>query len=250
MYEMGGSMGNLLDKVAIVTGAAGGMGRSISAALAQEGATVVSVDLAGDDCFHANVGTDEGNRAMIQHALDRYGRFDILVLNAGVQFMAPLAEFPEAEWDRLMNVMAKGPFLAIRAAWAALTARPGGRVIVVASTSSLIGSSHKVAYVAAKHAVLGVVRTAALEGAQFGLTVNAVAPGWVHTGMVEDQLRDQARYFDGTPDQILARMAADQPDGRFIEPAEVAAAVVFLATPAASGVNGALLPVDRGAIVG
>lgn len=243
-------MALLTDKIAVVTGAAGGIGRAIRAALEREGATVVPVDLAGDDCFHADVGTDLGNCQMIDHALSRYGRLDLLVLSAGVQFMAPIAEFPEEQWDRLMNVMAKGPFLAIRAAWPALTARPGGRIILIASTSSLIGSRYKIAYVAAKHAALGVVRVAALEGAQFGLTANAVGPGWVRTGMAEGQLDDHVRFFGGTRDDALAQMAADQPDGSFIEPEEVAETILFLASPAASGISGVLLPVDRGAISG
>lgn len=243
-------MAILTGKIAIVTGANGGMGRAIRAALEEEGATVVPVDLAGEDCFLADVGTDAGNRAMVEHALDTHGCLDLLVLTAGLQYMAPLAEFPEAQWDRLMNVMAKGPFLAIRAAWPALTARPGSRVVVIASTSSLIAGRYKVAYIAAKHAVLGVVRVAALEGAPFGLTVNAVAPGWVHTGMVEGQLDDQARYFGGTREEVLAGMAEDQPGGRFIAPEEVAAAVLFLASPTASGINGVLLPVDLGASAG
>jgi 3-hydroxybutyrate dehydrogenase len=241
---------SLAGKIAIVTGAAGGMGRVIRGALEREGATVVPVDLAGDDCLLADVGTEAGNRQMVEHALARHGRLDLLVLTAGVQFMAPLADFPEEEWDRLLNVMAKGPYLAMRAAWPALTAHPGGRIVVVASTSSLFGGSHKLAYVAAKHAVLGVVRVAAIEGAPFGLTINAVGPGWVHTGMVDGQLDDHVRFFGGSREEALARMAADQPDGRFIDPAEVAAAVVFLASPAASGINGVLLPVDRGASAG
>ena len=243
-------MAILTGKVAIVTGAGGGMGRAIHEALAREGATVVPVDLSGEGYVHADVGTETGNREMIAEALARHGRIDILVLNAGVQYMAPLAEFPEAEWDRLMNVMAKGPFLAMQAAWPHLTDVPGKRVIVTASTSSLVGARYKAAYVAAKHAVLGVVRTAALEGASFGLTVNAVAPGWVHTGMVDGQLDDQRRYLGGTREELLAAMAADQPGGRFVAPEEVAAAVVFLASPAASGINGVLLPVDLGAIAG
>lgn len=240
-------MSMLEGKIAIVTGAAGGMGRAIRQALEREGATVIPVDLTGEGCLLVDVGTAVGNRQMIDHAVAAYGGLDILVLNAGVQYMAPLAEFPEEQWDRLMNVMAKGPFLAMQAAWPLLIDQPGKRVVVTASTSALGGGPHKVAYTAAKHAVLGVVRTAALEGAQYGLTVNAIAPGWVHTGMVEGQLADQVRYFGGTREAILAIMAADQPGGRFITPEEIAATVVFLASPAASGINGVLLPVDLGA---
>jgi 3-hydroxybutyrate dehydrogenase len=240
-------MGILTGKVAIVTGAAGGMGRAIWEALEQEEAAVVPVDLAGEGCFAADVGSKAGNRAMIDHALERHGRLDVLVLNAGVQFMAPLAEFPEEQWDRLLNVMAKGPFLAIQAAWPHLTDEPGKRVIVTSSTAALGGGEYKVAYTAAKWAVTGVVKTAAREGAALGLTVNAVAPGWTHTGMVDGQLEDQMKYYGRTREEVLAGMAADQPAGRFVGAEEVAAAVLFLAGPGASGINGVLLPVDLGA---
>ena len=151
-------------QVAIVTGAAGGLGRAIRTVLGREGASVLAVDIEGDDCVHLDVGTDSGNRQMVELALEQNGRLDVLILNAGVQYMAPLPEFPAEEWDRLMNVMAKGPYLAIKHAWTALTERPGGRIIVTASGSSFIAEKYKAAYVAAKHAVAGLVKVAALEG--------------------------------------------------------------------------------------
>lgn len=237
-------------RVAVVTGAAGGIGSAIVAALRRDGYAVLPVDLAGDDNFRADIATADGNRAMVEHALDRYGRLDVLVLNAGLQFMAPIPEFPEAEWDRLFAVMAKGPFLAMQAAWAALTSRPGSRIVVTASLSGLAGDRYKAAYVAAKHAVVGLVKVAALEAADHGMTVNAVAPGWVHTPLVDRQLADQARLRGLPPDEILREMANAQPGGRFVEPAEVASVVAFLAGPAASGVNGVCLPVDLGSFAG
>ncbi len=237
-------------RVAVVTGAAGGIGSAIVAALRRDGFAVVPVDLAGGGCFSADIATADGNRALVAHALERHGRLDVLVLNAGLQFMAPIPEFPEAEWDRLFAVMAKGPFLAMQAAWAALAARPGSRIVVTASLSGLAGDRYKSAYVAAKHAVVGLVKVAALEAADHAMTVNAVAPGWVHTPLVDRQLADQARLRGLPPEVILREMAAAQPGGRFVEPAEVAAVVAFLASPAASGVNGVCLPVDLGSFAG
>jgi len=171
----GGPGGPLTGRVAVVTGAAGGLGSATVQALRRAGATVVPVDAHGDDCLIADVATAEGNRAMVEAALQRHDRLDILVLNAGAQAMNPIASYPEADWDRLMNLMAKGPFLAMKFAWPHLTRQGSGRIIVTASTVSLQGAPYKAAYVAAKHAVLGLVKVAALEGAAAGLTANAAA---------------------------------------------------------------------------
>ena len=236
-------------RVAVVTGAAGGLGRAICDVFRREGAHVVAVDLAGDGCEHLDVGTGAGTSRMVELALERHGRLDALILNAGVQFMAPLPEFPEEQWDRLMAVMAKGPFLAIRHAWPALTERPGGRIVVTASGSSFIGEKYKAAYVAAKHAVAGLVKVAALEGAAQGLTANAVAPGWMMTGIVERQMEDQVRLNRRPREEIVASWLARSPVDRAVDPNEVAETIAFLASSRASGINGAVVPVDLGLLV-
>ena len=240
----------LLDgRVALVTGAAGGLGQAICDVFRREGATVVAVDITGEACDHFDVGTNDGTRAMVDLALERHGRLDALILNAGVQSMAPLSEFPEEQWDRLMDVMAKGPFLAIKHAWPTLTARKGGRIVVTASGSSFIGEKYKAAYVAAKHAVAGLVKVAALEGAAAGLTANAVAPGWMMTSLVEGQMADQTRLHHRPADEIVAAWIGRSPAERALDPAEVAEAIAFLASERASGINGAVLPVDLGLLV-
>jgi len=233
-------------RTAIVTGAAGGLGRAICEVLAREGACVVRVDMAGDDCLHLDVGSADGNRAMVEAALELHGRLDVLVLNAGVQHMAPLPEFPEEQWDRLMDVMAKGPFLAIKHAWPHLTRRPGGRIVVTASGSSFIAEKYKAAYVSAKHAVAGLVKVAALEGGPLGLTANAVAPGWMMTQLIEGQMADQVRLHGRPREEILASWMAQSPVERPVETAEVAETIAFLASERASGINGAIVPVDLG----
>ena len=154
---------------------------------------------------------------MVDLALERHGRLDILVLNAGAQAMNPIASYSEADWDRLMNLMVKGPFLAMKFAWPHLTRQPGGRIIVTSSTVGLEGAPYKAAYVAAKHAVLGLVKVAALEGAAAGLTANAVAPGWMHTPLAENQIRDHMRLRGISRDEVIASMAAEQPARRFVE---------------------------------
>ncbi len=235
-------------RVAIVTGAAGGLGSAICDVLEREGATLVRVDLAGDGCDHLDVGSEDGCRRMVELALERHGRLDTLVLNAGSQFMSPLSEFPTEQWDRLLGIMLTGPFLSIKHAWSALTERPGGRIIVTASTSSLVGEAYKPAYVSAKHGVAGLVKVAALEGAKLGLTANAVAPGWMWTGMAEGQIDDQARLHGLTREQVLGSMDQNNPAGRMIEPSEVAEVVAFLAGERASAVSGIVIPVDLGSM--
>lgn len=230
--------------MAVVTGAAGGLGRAVCELLEREGATVIGVDLTGDGCEHLDAASDDGCRAMVDIALERYGRLDTLVLNAGAQFMAPLAQFPNDQWDRLLGVMLTGPFLAIKHAWAPLTERPGGRIIVTASSSALVGEVFKPAYVSAKHGVAGLVKVAALEGARLGLTANAVAPGWMWTGMAEGQIDDQARLHGRTREEVLASMDKNNPAGRMIEPREVAEVIAFLAGDRASAVSGTVIPVD------
>ncbi|MGZ4480932.1 MAG: SDR family NAD(P)-dependent oxidoreductase [Gaiellales bacterium] len=234
----------LEDRVAVVTGAAGGLGQAICRVLAREGAQMVKVDLVGEGCDHLDVATEEGARRMLELAQARHGRLDVLILNAGAQFMAPLPEFPLNEWERLLGVLLTGPFLAIKHAWEALTRQPGGRIIVTASTSSLAGEAFKPAYVSAKHGVAGLVKVAALEGARFGLTVNAVAPGWMWTPMAEHQVDDQARLHGLSRDEVLDSMRSHNPAGRMVEPDEVAEVIAFLASNRASGVSGAVIPVD------
>jgi len=246
----GGPGGSLSGRVAILTGAAGGLGTATWQALRRAGAAVVPVDVHGDDCLIADVATAEGNRAMVDLALERHGRLDILVLNAGAQAMNPIASYSEADWDRLMNLMVKGPFLAMKFAWPHLTRRPGGRIIVTASTVSLEGAPYKAAYVAAKHGVLGLVRVAALEGAAAGLTANAVAPGWMRTPLAENQIRDHMRLRGISRDEVIADMAAEQPARRFVETAEVAGLITFLAGEGGSAINGACIPADTGTLAG
>ncbi|MET4121942.1 3-hydroxybutyrate dehydrogenase [Bradyrhizobium sp. JR1.5] len=234
---------SLQGRVALVTGATGGLGQAIVSELRHRGADVHGVDIAGEGVFHADLSTASGNREMVRHVLALAGRLDILVLNAGSQFVSPIDQFPDEEWDRLRALMLDGPFFAMKEAWSALTKPPGGRVVVTASTSSFLGAPGKAAYTAAKHGVLGLVRVAALEGSLHGLTVNAVAPGWMDTGMMRSQLEIQAASMGVSIDEVIARFRAAQPAKRFVEVREVAATVGFLASPEASGVNGVCVPI-------
>lgn len=241
---------SLKGRVALVTGAGKGLGQAIVTELRERGAEVYGVDIAGDNVFHADLSTQEGNQSMVSHVLEKSGRLDILVLNAGCQFVAPLPEFPDAEWNRLRSVMLDGPFFALKAAWNALTKSSAGRVIVTASVSSYRGTRGKPAYSAAKHGVLGLVRSAALEGAAHGLTVNAVAPGWMDTELMRGQLEGAAVTRGVTTDEVRAQFRAWQPGNRFVEVREVAATIGFLASSDASAISGVCLPIDLGATAG
>lgn len=237
--------GELAGRVAVVTGAAGGLGAAVCEILAREGASVVPVDLQGDGCFACDVGTEAGNRAMIAEAVRRHGRLDTLVLNAGLQYMAPIDEFPEEEWDRLFDVLVKGPHLGIKAAWAHLTEQSGGRIVVTASALSVVGEQYKAAYVAAKHAVVGLVKVAALEGGRLGLCANAVAPGLMWTGLMENQLDAHVRLRKLTREEVIRSIEESQPV-RAVETTEVAELIAFLASDRASGISGTCIPVDLG----
>ena len=239
---------SLEGRVAVVTGADGTLGRAIRTEFEADGATVFGVDVRGDDCFHADLSGPEGNHAAVAAALDDHGRIDILVLNAGVQHMAPLVDFDLEQWNRLIAVMLTGPFLAMRAAWPHLTREPGGRILVTASTSSFEAEPYKSAYVAAKHGVLGLVKVAALEGAVHGLTANAVAPSWMRTPLGENQVADRVRLLGLSPEDVIAELVDQHAAKRFVEPSEVAAALAFLGSSRASGITGVCLPVDLGAL--
>jgi 3-hydroxybutyrate dehydrogenase len=206
------------------------------------------VDLHGDGCLIADVATAGGNRRMVETALERHGRLDILILNAGTQAMNPIADYPEEDWDRLMDLMVKGPFLAMKFAWPHLTRQTGGRIIVTSSTLGLEAAPYKAAYVAAKHAVIGLMKVAALEGAASGLTANAVAPGWMYTPIVEKQIQDHMNLKGLSRDEVIASMVVEHPARRFVETDEVAGLVTFLASRAASAISGTCIPVDTGGL--
>ena len=222
-------------RAALVTGAAGGIGRAVAERLIADGLDVLSVDLEADGLpgtgFAADLTTREGNRAAVDAALEAFGRLDVVVPNAGVQHVAPVKEFPEDKWDLLLSLMLTSPFLLARYAWEALERGEQARYIAIASAHALAASPYKSAYVSAKHGVLGLVKTLALEGAEAGISATAVCPGYVRTPLVEKQIPDQAKAHgiseeEALEDVILAPHAIK----RLIEPAEVAGVVAFLAS--------------------
>jgi 3-hydroxybutyrate dehydrogenase len=181
-------------KVALVTGAASGIGRAIAERLRADGLTVVGVDLRSGEGIdvEADLATRQGNLRAVEWTLERHGRLDVLVPNAGIQHVSPVAEFDPDQWDRLIAVLLTSPFLLAHYAWDALARSGAGRIIAVASVHGIVASPYKSAYISAKHGLLGLIKTLALEGAEQGVTATAVCPAYVRTPLVEGQIGPQA----------------------------------------------------------
>ena len=225
-----------------MTGAASGIGRAIAERLQHEGWGVHAVDVADGDLT-----TRTGNRAVVDAALERFGRLDAVVANAGFQHVAPIREFDEDRFDALVALLLTSPFLLARYAWDALAESGDGRFLAVASVHGLVASPFKAGYVAAKHGVVGLVKTIALEGADVGIRAAALCPGYVRTPLVERQIEAQA-LAHGVPaeraleDVILAPQAVK----RLIEPEEVAEVATFLLGPGGRSFTGAPVVLDNG----
>ena len=233
------------ERAAIVTGAAGGIGRAVASRLEADGWRVLAVDLRGG--FEADLTTREGNRAAVDAALERFGRLDAIVANAGFQHVAPIAEFPEDRWDALLALLLTSPFLLAKYGWEALSASGDGRFLVLASVHGLVASPFKAGYVAAKHGVLGLVKTLALEGAEAGISVSAICPAYVRTPLVESQVVAQAEAHGISEERVLEEVIlAPQAVKRMIEPDEVAEVAAFLLGRAGRSFTGAPVVMDLG----
>ena len=229
-------------RAALVTGAASGIGRAIGARLQADGWEVHAVDLADGD-----LATREGNRAVVDAALERFGRLDAVVSNAGFQHVAPVADFPEERWEALVAVLLTSPFLLAKYAWEALAASGDGRFLAVASVHGLVASPFKAGYVAAKHGLLGLVKVLALEGAAVGITASAICPSYVRTPLVEAQIADQAEAHGLPEERVLEDVIlAPQAVKRLLEPEEVAEAAAFLLGPGGRAVTGTPFMMDQG----
>jgi len=231
-----------MGRAVLVTGAASGIGRAIAERLEADGAQVLAVDLEPDgdgpgEPFAADLTTRQGNASAVAAALERFGRLDTVIPNAGFQHVAPVDEFPEDTWDGIVALLLTSPFLLARAAWPALRESGDGRFVAIASIHGLVASPYKAAYVSAKHGVVGLVKTLALEGAEDGILATAVCPGYVRTPLVERQVT-----ADRTLDDILAPHAVK----RLIEPSEVADTVAFLLGPGGRAFTGAAVTMDLG----
>ena len=245
------------DKVALVTGGSSGIGRATALAFAREGAKVAVADLnivggeetvsliksvGGEACFiEANMAEAASVEAMVKKAVETYGRLDCAHNNAGVEgALIRTAEYEEDQWDQVIRINLTGVWLCLKYEIPQMLQQGSGAIVNTASGAGLIGVKRMPAYVASKHGVVGLTKTAALEYAKSGIRVNAVCPGVIKTPMVE-------RVTGGRPD-ILDKMIAAEPIGRSGQPEEIAEAVVWLCSDAASFVTGQAMAVDGGAV--
>ncbi|MFI5807335.1 3-hydroxybutyrate dehydrogenase [Streptomyces sp. NPDC051561] len=238
-------------RVALVTGGGSGIGRACALALSRAGATV---HVADRDAEAAKAVAEEaGGVAHIVDLADPAAigalpaEADILINNAGLQHVAPLTEFPPERFELIQRVMVTAPFLLLRRTLPHMYAGGWGRVVNISSVHGLRASPYKSAYVTAKHALEGLSKVAALEGAPHGVTSNCVNPGYVRTPLVEGQIRDQAAAHGIGPNEVLADvLLARSPVKRLLEAAEVAAAVLWLCGPNSGFITGSSLPLDGG----
>ncbi len=242
---------------ALVTGAASGIGLAIARELSAEGADVIMSDIqdvlvreAAATVPRARAITaDLSSRESVHTLAEAAGHIDILVNNAGLQYVRPVEEFDESKWDLLLATMLTAPFLLIRKLIGGMYQNNWGRIVNVGSVHSLVASAYKSAYVSAKHGVMGLTKTVALEAAERapGVTVNTVCPSYVRTPLVEKQIADQARAHAIPESEVMSRVLLTQNAiKRLIEPEEVGKCVVFLCSDAAWSITGAAFTMDAG----
>jgi 3-hydroxybutyrate dehydrogenase len=239
-------------RAALVTGAGSGIGRAVAERLSDAGMDVLAVDLRPDPDgpgvpHEADLTVADANAGAVAAALERFGRLDVVVANAGVQHVAPIEEFPLERWETIVSLLLTSPFVLAKHSWPALRESGAGRFIAIASVHGLVASPYKAAYVSAKHGVLGLIKTLALEGAEHGISASAVCPGYVRTPLVEKQIADQARAHDLPEEEVLEQVIlAPHAVKELIEPSEVAEVVAFLASPAGRAFTGVPVTMDQG----
>jgi 3-hydroxybutyrate dehydrogenase len=255
----------LKGKCAIVTGSTSGIGLGIARAFGKAGANLL-INGFGDAAqiedlraglarefgvevaySGADMSQPEQIRSMVRTAEKELGAVDILVNNAGIQHTAPIDTFPPERWDAVIAINLSSVFHAIQAALPGMRARNWGRIVNVASTHGLVASVEKSAYVAAKHGVLGLTKTVALETAKTQITCNAICPGWVLTPLVQQQIDARAKREGIAVEQAKADLLAEkQPSGEFATPEQIGALCVFLCSESGAQIRGAAVPVDGG----
>ena len=252
-------------KVAIVTGSTSGIGLGIAESLAEQGANLLLngfgdpatieqtretlATLHGVEVHYsaADLSMPDKICDMVAFARDVLGPIDILVNNAGIQHVAPIGEFPTAKWDAILAVNLSSAFHAIKAVLPQMAERGYGRIVNIASAHGLVASPFKSAYVAAKHGVVGLTKTVALEAARTGVTCNAICPGYVWTPLVEKQIADQARAHNMSAEKVITDvLLTSQPNRKFASVEEIGALTAFLCGDGGASITGASLTVDGG----
>jgi len=245
-------------RVAIVTGGASGIGRAVCEALAAQAYRVVvaDIDVTTGEALATQlngrfVDTDLSDaaqcKALVAQTVEAYGRVDVLVNNGGFQHVSPIDEFPEEKWHTMIAVMLTAPFILTKAVWPLMKQQGGGRIVNMASVHSQVASLYKAAYISAKHGLIGLTRTCALEGGPLGITVNAISPAYVRTPLVEKQIADQARNLGIAEQDVIEKvMLKNAAIKRLIEPQEIAEMVLYLCDDKAKCMTGSNWTMDAG----
>jgi 3-hydroxybutyrate dehydrogenase len=255
----------LKDRTAAITGSTSGIGLAYARALAKEGANLVINGImppADAEKLCTDLEQEFGIKVVfspadmtkpaeiagfIAEGEKAFGAIDILINNAGIQYVAPIDEFPPEKWDQIIAINLSSAFHTIRAALPKMKEKGWGRIINTASAHAFVASPFKSAYVSAKHGIAGLTKTVALEVATKGITVNAIAPGYVWTPLVEKQIPDTMKARNMTKEQVINDVLLDaQPTKEFVTVEQVAALALFLCTDAAKSITGATLPIDGG----
>lgn len=250
---------------AIVTGSTSGIGLGIAQALAHAGADVMLNGLGDPDAIEttrrelteatgrdirfsgANMTQADAIQGLVDDAVQAFGKVDILVNNVGIQHVAPIESFPLEKWDLIVALNLSAAFHATRAVFGGMKAQGFGRIINIASAHGLVASPFKSAYVAAKHGMVGLTKAVALEGAEHGITVNAICPGYVRTPLVDAQIPDTAKATGLAEAQVVRDVIlAAQPTRQFVTVEQVASLAVYLSGEIGASITGAALPVDGG----
>lgn len=252
-----------MERIVFITGAAGGIGVELARAFAAHGDRVIisdtdsaKIDKAVDDLKKESLQVEGVLLDVTQEAavvrvfsemVSKYGRLDVLINNAGLQYVSAIEDFPTAQFELMIKVMLVAPFMAIKHAFPIMKQQQWGRIINMASINGLVGFAGKAAYNSAKHGVIGLTKVAALEAALSGITVNAICPGYVDTALVHKQLADIARTRNIPADRVLEEVLLPLvPQKRLLQADEIAATAVFLASDAAKGITGQAVVIDGG----
>lgn len=250
-------------KTVLITGSTSGIGLGIAKAFAAKGYNIIFNGLEPNGAEIAQQVADEFKiahqfspanmlqpdaiRQMIADAVKTFGAIDILVNNAGIQHVSPIETFPEEKWNAIIGINLSSSFHTTKAVWQGMKEKKWGRVINIASAHGLVASEFKSAYVAAKHGIVGFTKTIALEGAPYGITANAICPGYVHTPIIDKQVADQMAAHQMTKDEVIAKvMLEKQAIKEFIPVESIAMAAVYMASDAAAQMTGIALPIDGG----
>ncbi|XGA81572.1 3-hydroxybutyrate dehydrogenase [Halomonas sp. CH40] len=244
-------------RVAVVTGTSSGIGEAVVKKLCDLGHQVLAVDFnpagkavaeaAGAAFFEADLTDADACRAAVDDAVKRFGSVDILVNNAGIQHVSPIESFPEQKWRQIIDLMLTAPFLLSQAAWPHMREGGWGRIVNIASVHAQVASPGKSAYISAKHGMIGLTKTAALEGGEQGITANAICPAYVKTPLVDNQIADQAKLHGMEEQEVIEKiMLKNAAVKRLIEPSEVAEMVAFLCADTAGAVTGSSWNIDLG----